>query len=365
MSTAHERHAKGIGPRAPLTARFLQMPKPLEREEGAETPLAHALQRFLQDHGLVSNLRVMEDGHAGLTFGFMLSGRNGDARDLILKKAPDGVPRRGSTDIYRQVPLLRALSSAGFPAPDVPWASETGHALGAPFIIMDRLPGRGIIVWDPSPAGLEQFVDQADVWTEAARLMAALHAFDWRDTLSGWEEKTSLSAELERWTRLLRHTQDEGLLRAAEALSARLRATTPSNSAIGLLHGDLQPGNVLYEQGCAHGLIDWDLASIGPIGMDVGWLLMIGDAEGWSSTWTPHAAPSANRILDAYRMAGGAAPNDLNWHRAFAFFRMAAITGLNVKLHRDGRRRDPIWEYFAGAVPFMLSRATSLMDNAT
>ena len=40
---------------------------------------------------------------------------------------------------------------------------------------------------------------------------------------------------------------------------------------------------------------------------------------------------------------------------------MTAITGLNVKLHRDGRRHDPIWEKFAMAAPYMVRRAFSLL----
>lgn len=325
--------------------------------------LVAALQAFLRGQGAVQDLRVMADGHAGLTFGFSLRPSRGAAREYILKKAPEGVPRSGSTDVYRQVGLLRALSRSGFPAPDVPWASDSDDVLGAPFIIMERLPGRSVIVWAPEPASTAQFADPTDMWTEAARLMGALHAFDWRAALCDWQAPTNLSSELERWTKLLRHTEDEVLRRTAKDLSTALRASMPAEPAIALLHGDLQPGNVLCENGRAQGLIDWDLASIGPVGMDVGWLLMIADAEGWAPDWRPYAAPSRVALLDAYRAAGGAPPAEIDWHQAFAFFRMAAITGLNLKLHRDGRRRDPIWEHFATAAPYMLRRAHYLLQH--
>lgn len=329
----------------------------------AAAKLTSALQRFLSAHGAVENLRAMEDGHAGLTFGFELSGAGGQRHAYILKKAPEGVPRSGSTDVYRQAPLLRALSRAGFPAPGIPWASGDEGALDAPFIIMERLPGRSVIVWDPSPDMIAQFTDPATMWTETARLMGALHGFDWRRDLSAWEEPTDLGKELERWTRLLRHMQDERCQRRAQLLADALGAEIPENGRIGLVHGDLQPGNVLFENGRARGLIDWDLASIGPIGMDVGWLLMVADAESWALDWRPYGAPPRSTILAAYRAAGGAAPAAIDWFQAFSHFRMAAITGLNLKLHRDGRRHDPIWERFATSAPLMLSRGLALLQR--
>ena len=332
-------------------------------EPDDQAALAERLQRYLADAGHVANLQVMADGHAGLTFGFDLHRHTGGHTPYILKKAPEGVPRRGSADIYRQAALLRTLHSAGFPAPDVPWAHNDDDALGAPFIIMERLPGRSVIVWDPAPASLAQFADATSMWAGAAALMGMLHSFDWRAQLGDWQAPTTLPAELERWTKLLRHMQDSELRARAITLADQLARSRPEDGPIGLLHGDLQPGNVLYDNGEACGLIDWDLATIGPIGLDVGWLSMIADAEGWAPDWRPHAAPPRDLLLHAYRGAGGGDFPASHWHQAFAFFRMAAITGLNHKLHRDGRRIDPVWERFSAAVPFMLTRGAQLAHS--
>lgn len=328
------------------------------------TDLADALGRYLAADGAVSNFRVMEDGHAGLTFGFTLTGAQSSPRDFILKKAPDGVVRSGSTDIFRQARLLRALNAAGFPAPDAPWAEDGEAILGAPFIVMERLGGRSVIVWDPAPDVLAQFEDAARMWTETARLMGLLHSFAWRRDLAGWEAPTTLPAELERWTRLLRHMEDDVAARRAHRLAVALRECAPSNPIAGLVHGDLQPGNVLFEHGVASGLIDWDLAAIGPIGMDVGWLLMVADRAGWVDAWRPVGAPCRADILAAYHAAGGDAPVEIDWYQAFSHLRMAAITGLNLKLHRNGKRHDPIWERFALSVPTMLARGLALAQTA-
>ncbi|WP_260581944.1 phosphotransferase family protein [Sphingopyxis sp. PET50] len=322
--------------------------------EGAADRLGPALQDYLAESGSMRDLRIMPDGHAGTTFGFELARADGASERYIFKKAPDGVPRRGSTDIFRQARLLRALHAAGLPVPDVPWAGSDDIPFGAPFIIMTRLPGRSLIVWDPAPGLLAEFTDPMTIWTATARLMGELHRFDWQASLGGWEAATGLPAELDRWTHLLRHMADGAQRAIALALAERLRLALPAAGPVGLVHGDLQPGNLLFDRGDATGLIDWDLAAIAPLGLDVGWLLMIADPRCWAPDWSPIAPPPRTTLLDTYREAGGAALADIDWHQAFAAFRMAAITGLNLKLHRDGRRPDPVWEKFGASVPFLL-----------
>ncbi|MBL8651127.1 MAG: phosphotransferase family protein [Sphingopyxis sp.] len=325
--------------------------------------LAAALQDYLAENGTVRDVRIMPDGHAGTTFGFELARADGGVGSYIFKKAPDGVPRRGSTDIFRQARLLRALHAAGLPVPDVPWAGPGDAPFGAPYIVMNRLPGRSLIVWDPAPSLLAAFADRAAIWTETARLMGELHGFDWRASLGDWETATSLAAELDRWTRLLRHMKDEARQAQALVLAGRLRAAMPADEPVGLVHGDLQPGNLLFDRGRATGLIDWDLAAIAPLGLDVGWLLMVADPRCWAPDWTPVAPPPRAQLLEAYREAGGHALADLDWHQAFAAFRMAAITGLNLKLHRDGRRHDPVWERFGASLPFLLGAGAALLND--
>lgn len=98
----------------------------------------------------VVNLHPMEEGHAGLTFGFdIVDGTAEPLGSYVIKLAPVGVARRGNTDVYRQAPLLRGLRRAGAPVPEVPWASPSEEALGTPFIVMERLPGRIFFVWGP------------------------------------------------------------------------------------------------------------------------------------------------------------------------------------------------------------------------
>jgi hypothetical protein len=51
------------------------------------------------------------------------------------------------------------------------------------------------------------------------------------------------------------------------------------------------------------------------------------------------------------------------WYQALAGYRLGAISCLNVRLHRTGRRPDAMWEKFALAVPSMFGRAEELLQS--
>ncbi|ATE64712.1 phosphotransferase family protein [Rhizorhabdus dicambivorans] len=310
----------------------------------------------------LEGFEVMTDGHAGLTFG-VDAVDGGQRLSLILKMAPSGVPLRGSTDVYRQARLLTELHASGLPVPHVVMASADDTEIGAPFIAMERLPGRSFVIWEPH----ETFSDDPDfmlgLWTQAAMMMGALHSFPWRPSLVDWEQPTTLRAELDRWQALLRHTEDPDWRRSAEDLYARLMATIPTEGDPSVIHGDFQPGNVLYHNGRASGLIDWDLGGIGAPGIDVGWLVMMADRDGWEAGWKPRGAPPIDRLLAAYRAGGGGVIDHLGWYRAFAHFRLGSIAGLNLKLHRSGRRVDAVWERFVPSILCLLRIAGDLIGK--
>ncbi|MBX9645785.1 MAG: phosphotransferase family protein [Xanthobacteraceae bacterium] len=331
--------------------------------------LAGRLQRMIEaERGAdarVINFGVMEDGHAGLTFGFDVVDTAGAALGAyVLKMAPAGVARRGNTDVYKQAPLLRALRKAGLPVPEIPWASPEEDQLGTPFIVMEKMPGRVFLVWEPHDSFSRDPVQLRDIWVQAARLLAQVHRIDWRQAVPQWEEPRPLSDELDRWTKVLRHAEDPDWFAAGSRLGTLLTARMPAEAPIGVIHGDFQPGNILYENGKAGGLIDWELASIGSQGLDLGWVLMMSDHLAWHPNWQPVAPVSAADLIEAYRGAGGPAFLNLDWYQALAHYRLGAIACLNVKLHRTGKRQDPLWDRFAPSIPLLFARGIALAERA-
>jgi len=310
----------------------------------------------------VEGLKVMEVGHAGLTFGFRVVERS-SARELarlVLKLSPPGVRRAGNTDVFRQAPLLRALHAAGLPVPDVPWSGDDETWFGTPFVMMQWLAGAPFFVWQPA----EQFDRSpqavALLWQQCIDALVHLHRFDWQRHLPAWERPTVLHDEITRWDRILAKAPDPAWLAAGQRVRDALLERMPPSPSAGLVHGDYQPGNVLYESGRLTGIIDWELASIGSSLLDVGWLMMLADPHSWQPDWRPLCPLTPQAIALRY----GADPQAMAWWQALAGYRLGAIACLNVHLHRGGRRPDAVWERFALAIPVMFARAATLLRGA-
>ena len=249
--------------------------------------------------------------------------------------------------------------------PEIPWASPDEDQLGTPFLVMERMPGRVFLVWEPHVSFSRDPAHLREIWLQAAQLLARVHMIDWQQALPDWEPPRPLAEEIERWTKILRHAEDPDWFAAGTGLGTLLASRMPDEAPVGLVHGDFQPGNILYDNGRAGGLIDWELAAIGAQGLDLGWMLMMIDAEAWHPAWRPVAPISANDLIACYRAARGPALRNIEWYQALAHYRLGAIACLNVKLHRTGKRQDALWERFAPSIPFLFARGIELAERAT
>ena len=317
-------------------------------------------------HVSVHDFQIMEDGHAGLTYGFTVStsgqtDRPNETRQYVLKVAPVGIRRSGNTDVFRQAQLLRTLFRVGLPVPDVPFASDGEEELGTPYIIMERLPGRTFVIWEPHASFGPDETDP--IWVQTTEALASIHAYDSRTGLADWNHRAELDGQVAFWSGILNKAEDEDWKRRGAQLAAALDGCDVTPGPIGLMHGDYQPGNVLFDGGRLTGIIDWELACIGPQNLDVGWLLMMADKQCWHPDWSPRINLSREDVLTIYQAARGRAVEDVDWFQALACFRMTAIACLNIKLHRNGRRHDPIWEKFATCVTPLLDRGFSLLNG--
>jgi aminoglycoside phosphotransferase (APT) family kinase protein len=330
--------------------------------------VARGLARFLAvacDTGSAAEgLRVMETGHAGLTFGFDLVGPGPDRRrGLVLKLAPLGVRRSGNTDVYKQAPLLRALHAAGLPVPDVPYADAGESWFGTPFIMMERLAGVPFFVWHPAPTFDRSAAAVAPLYEQTIDAMTAVHRFDWRRHLPDWETPRALVDEVARWDPILAKSPRSDWIERGRAVRERLLATRPDGAPIGLVHGDCQPGNALFDGARLTGLIDWELASIGSRRIDTGWMMMLADRASWPDDWRPVCPLTPTQVAARYAEVMGETCDDLPWYQAYAGYRLGAISGLNVYLHRSGRRPDDTWERFAAAIEPMFARSAAILER--
>jgi aminoglycoside phosphotransferase (APT) family kinase protein len=302
-------------------------------------------------------------GNAGLSFGFDVVDEARELRrSLVIRFAPPGVRRSGNTDVLRQVPLLAALQRNRIPVAPVVWSTANPVWFGTDAIVQERLSAEPLSLWGPA-AGTREV---APYLHRAVETLAALHALDWRQALGDWEAPRSIADELAHWDRLLDRHPDPAWARAGRELAGALSGVDPGSHRIGVFHGDYHTNNILFDDGgSVAAVIDWEIAGIGPTGLDLGWLALMTDPSCWhpDQRGRMRVVAEPGRLQDWYASASGLPVAHPDWYRALACYRFGAIAGFNVRLHRTGRRPDPFYEDIATSVPVLFERGRELVGR--
>lgn len=335
-----------------------QIDEQLGRWAGAHVPEA--------DH--VTDVAPMP-GNSGLSFGFSVRSSTGDViRRLVIRLAPPNVRRQGNTDVLRQVPLLQALEASGVPTAELIWSTSETRWFGTDAIVQELLPATHLPMVRSSEASDDSVGDAEPYLRQAVETLAQIHRVDWRERLDGWDTEKPLSDRIEFWGRLLaKHPSKEWRL-LGEQLGQCLVRTDPGNHLTGLCHGDYQTHNILYDdQGDLTAVVDWEIAGIGPVGIDVGWLSIMTDPSCWhaerADLMVVTAAPAW--LLSQYERATGSTLDNFTWYRALACYVYGAIAGFNLYLHRSGRRVDVAQELTGPATPVLFQTGIEHLASAS
>jgi aminoglycoside phosphotransferase (APT) family kinase protein len=312
---------------------------------------------------VVDDVRAMP-GHAGLSFGFrVLTGAGVELDHLVVRMPPKGVRRAGNTDVLRQVPLLQAMRAADVPVAEVAWFSDDEQWFEVPYFMVRMLPGETYLVREPSASFAA--VSCADVLRHAVGALAQIHAVDHTVSLADWEQPRDLRSEIEFWTPLIAKAAEPEWREMGERTRDLLLTALPDAPRVGVFHGDFQTNNVLFDPSSAEviAVLDWEISGVGAQLLDLGWLLFMNDGASWADPAGLEAVPSFDDIVGWYAAASGRAVSldDVAFFRALAGYRFGVISGLNVMLHRTGKRHDPEWERIALSVPPMFDQACRLL----
>jgi len=313
----------------------------------------------------VENVRPMP-GNSGISYGFDVCHPDGPdrARDrFVIRVPPPGVSRRGNTDVLRQAPLLRALQAEGVPVAGVRWCGDEDEFFGVPYLVVDHVPGRSLSLFEPDPSFDLTPPAVEKLFRQAISALAAVHTLDWRSRLPDWEAPRTIEAEVRAWEPIFAKSLDPEWTSRGLALGRALLDSAPAEPEPGLFHGDFYSNNWMFNGDRLQAIIDWEIAGIGPSLVDLGWVCMMYDPGNWCGehgaglAW----APPPHDIVGWYEEARGRPVPDADWYRAFAGYRFAAITAINVRLHRTGRRPDPVWDVFGASFQSLVEHSFGLL----
>ena len=270
-------------------------------------------------------------GHSNLTYLISVAGK-----EYVLRRPPFGTRVKSAHDMGREYRVLSKLHLVYPPAPRPTVYCEDHAVIGAPFYLMERLPG--IVIRKQLPASL------SDSPALCRRLsfslvdnLAVLHGLDLHAAgLADFGRPDGyVRRQIEGWSQRWKDAQTEdvpAMNQAAQWLAAQM----PAESGASLIHNDYKLDNILVDPDDPSritGLLDWEMATVGDPLMDLGTALSYwieaGDPVSFQQLrFSPTTAPgfiTRGEFVERYVERGGRAPANPVYYYVYGLFKLAVI----------------------------------------
>ena len=283
------------------------------------------------------------------------------SQGFCLRRDPGNALLRELSDLGVQFRVLQCLEPTAVPTPTPYWYEDDAAILGAPFLVMEKVPGTC-----PNPWGRDgrRFYEEAAArgvlpasFTDA---LAALHTLDWEAAGLSFLGRPALGTdfalgEIAKWRALIAQTQHEPEPILTD-LVCWLEANAPRTERLVLVHGAYRTGNVLVHDDRVSAVLDWELQVIGDPMYDVAYVLSDLNREGTEllSNLVPR-----DEFYRRYEAATGIEIDDdaCRYYQLLYAMRSVAFWMSASDLYATGRSRDLRLARTQWSIPVVLERA--------
>lgn len=283
-------------------------------------------------------------------------------RGFCLRRDPGNALLRDLSDLGDQFRVLQCLADTDLPTPRAYFYEDVPNVLGAPFLVMEKVPGHC-----PNPWGREGRKYYAEAaargvlpqsFTDA---LATLHKVDWRaaglDFLGVPEAGTNAFAlsEIAKWKGMIAES-GHGPEPVLTDLICWLEANAPVTERLTLVHGAYRTGNLLIDDDRVSAVLDWELQVIGDPMYDVAYMLSDLNREG--SDLLSNLVPR-DMFFERYEAATGIRIDEdaCRYYQLLYAMRSAAFWMSASGLYRDGLSSDIRLARTEWSIPVVLERA--------
>jgi len=261
------------------------------------------------------------------------------SRSLVVRLPPDdgAFPVFPSYDLRRQYDAM-AAAAPRVPVPPLVGLEQSSELLGAPFLVMEAVTG-----WVPSDNPPYVFGgDLFDATPQQRRalqnatvdVLAGVHAspLDALPDLVAEAGADALRAHVDAqrdyyaWT----HARDGVRIPVLERAFAWLEAHWPADPGDPVLvWGDSRPGNVIYDGFAPAAVLDWEMATVAPRGVDLAWMVVIHQffqdiAEVFELPGLPDFCRGED-VHARYAEVTGVQVSDFEWYVVYAALRHGIV----------------------------------------
>jgi aminoglycoside phosphotransferase (APT) family kinase protein len=290
---------------------------------------------WLEAHiaGVTPPLRfeLITGGRSNLTFRV----EDAKGRAYALRRPPLGAIVATAHDMAREHRIIAALGPTDVPVPAALALCEDEAVNDAPFYVMSFV--EGVVL--SGPGTVEKHFPREVRPTIARSLievLASLHQVDPDAVGLGdlGRKQDYLARQLRRWKGQWERTRTRELPLMDE-LHARLEKRKPQQHGATIVHGDYRCGNTITAaDGHVAAVLDWELCTLGDPLADVGYLMNSWPSPDERSPMDAGASvaptlaggfPGRDELLTRYTELTGRDTSEVDYYRAFQYWRLAAI----------------------------------------
>jgi aminoglycoside phosphotransferase (APT) family kinase protein len=270
---------------------------------------------------------LIAGGRSNLTF--HVTDANG--KQMVLRRPPMGHVLATAHDMAREHRLMTAVGTTSVPVPRTLGLCSDDAVNGAPFYVMDFVPG---VVLD-SPEKGHQLPEhlRTSASENLVDVLADLHAVDVDEVGLGNLAKREgyVERQVKRWSTQWENSKTRELP-SIEEVARLLAQGIPQQQGVAIAHGDYRFGNCLtnIETGKIAAVLDWELCTLGDPLADLGYIGIYWTDPGMPLMRTndPSGLPgfcTFDHLVERYAQRTGRDVSNISYYKAFASFRLAVI----------------------------------------
>jgi aminoglycoside phosphotransferase (APT) family kinase protein len=285
---------------------------------------------------------------------------------------PTTAPADRDGGIVREWRIIEALNGTDVPHTEAIAVCTDPEVLGRTFYLMGFVDG-----WSPMamrgqwPAPFDtDLAARRGLALELVGGIALLSNVDWQakgladlGRPDGFHER-----QVDRWTAFLERIKGRELPGFDEA-AAWLRAHKPIDFVPGIMHGDYQFANVMFDDGAPARLaaiVDWEMGTVGDPKLDLGWVMQSwpDNTDGGEGTVGGYVdmtgMPSRAEMLQHYTSLSGRQVDDIDYYCVLAKWKLAVVL-------EQGYQRasaDPKLQAFGPVVLDLMRGAADLAESS-
>jgi aminoglycoside phosphotransferase (APT) family kinase protein len=192
-------------------------------------------------------------------------------RRWVLRRPPPHGVLASAHDVIREHRVMTALAGSAVPVPGTIGAEPDPAILGAPFFVMDHIPGAVLRTTADSRATFTA-TQRQHLGHELITIQAELHRTDPDAVGLGdlGRRDRYVHRQLRRWSRQWDASRTRDQPQATE-VHRRLYAAIPLQRRTSIVHGDFRLDNVIIDHdGTIRAVLDWELCTLGDPLADLG-----------------------------------------------------------------------------------------------